>query len=382
MCGAILLGLPAAAAPTLLSEMQKSHFMSVAHVVENTYAVPTMVDVHVPMDIYSSDTAAVTDGMGVLLPSTVYTASREHRVHMSATATPEIAMAQNITDGSFETFADLPFVEAPDHASREHHITIDLVAQQPITTDTLRIFTDTYSATPTRVRVVAVRSDGTEHVASSLRPFEHAPIHFPKETATHFRIDVMYTDPLRITEIILQDHNHVRTQDTTVRFIATPGQTHAIYFNPHGTVHLPLQEQPNFSVPYAVPVVPVISVQENPVFGRADTDGDGIVDGEDNCPHIVNADQIDANANGIGDACEDFDADGIINAQDNCPLVANRAQIDTDGDGIGDACDDEESRFFEKQQWIVYAVIFVVSMVVLIIIARVLTSQTLQSPKM
>ena len=33
-------------------------------------------------------------------------------------------------------------------------------------------------------------------------------------------------------------------------------------------------------------------------------DGDGTVDGADNCPLISNADQSDADSDGIGDACE------------------------------------------------------------------------------
>ena len=35
-----------------------------------------------------------------------------------------------------------------------------------------------------------------------------------------------------------------------------------------------------------------------------DADGDGIPNGEDNCPAVANADQKDADSNGIGDACQ------------------------------------------------------------------------------
>jgi hypothetical protein len=75
-----------------------------------------------------------------------------------------------------------------------------------------------------------------------------------------------------------------------------------------------------------------------------DTDGDGWADDEDNCPNIANADQADADGDGIGDACDpDKDGDGVLNGADNCPDVANADQADADGDGIGDACDPDST---------------------------------------
>ncbi|MFZ5979690.1 MAG: hypothetical protein ACOYVF_03580, partial [Candidatus Zixiibacteriota bacterium] len=82
----------------------------------------------------------------------------------------------------------------------------------------------------------------------------------------------------------------------------------------------------------------------------ADTDGDGVADGCDNCPDTYNADQLDADFDFIGDACDDcvdWDKDGFGNPDvagntcpdDNCPYAYNPSQLDTDGDGIGDACD-------------------------------------------
>ncbi|MDQ7007512.1 MAG: FG-GAP-like repeat-containing protein [Acidobacteriota bacterium] len=40
-----------------------------------------------------------------------------------------------------------------------------------------------------------------------------------------------------------------------------------------------------------------------------------------------------------GAVCGDVDEDGVRNGVDNCPAVANADQLDTDGDGAGDACD-------------------------------------------
>ena len=47
--------------------------------------------------------------------------------------------------------------------------------------------------------------------------------------------------------------------------------------------------------------------------------------------------------NGIGDACQDTDSDGILDINDNCPLVANPGQEDVDSNGIGDVCQDTDA---------------------------------------
>jgi subtilisin family serine protease len=74
--------------------------------------------------------------------------------------------------------------------------------------------------------------------------------------------------------------------------------------------------------------------------GGTDTDADGVLDSVDSCPSVANADQADADGDGLGDACDpDLDGDGVPNAGDNCPSVANPGQADADRDGLGDACD-------------------------------------------
>ncbi len=78
------------------------------------------------------------------------------------------------------------------------------------------------------------------------------------------------------------------------------------------------------------------------MFSAGDSDGDGIADATDNCPFVANANQADANNDGIGSACTDTDHDGRIDLNDNCPSTFNPAQIDTDSDGTGDACDSGE----------------------------------------
>jgi subtilisin family serine protease len=85
----------------------------------------------------------------------------------------------------------------------------------------------------------------------------------------------------------------------------------------------------------------------------ADTDGDGLCDGADNCPTNVNPGQEDGDADGVGDVCdnclatsnpgqEDGDGDGVGDVCDNCIFIPNADQLDTDADAEGDVCDADD----------------------------------------
>jgi hypothetical protein len=58
-----------------------------------------------------------------------------------------------------------------------------------------------------------------------------------------------------------------------------------------------------------------------------DDDGDGVLNGVDNCPEVPNPGQENEDGDAWGDAC------------DLCPPYASATQVDTDGDGVGDKCD-------------------------------------------
>jgi hypothetical protein len=87
----------------------------------------------------------------------------------------------------------------------------------------------------------------------------------------------------------------------------------------------------------------------------ADSDGDGIQDGVDNCPSVANPSQANTDGDSFGNACDicpfdatntcgaaDNDNDGVHNSIDNCPAIANPGQEDFDGDNLGDACDSDD----------------------------------------
>jgi hypothetical protein len=90
------------------------------------------------------------------------------------------------------------------------------------------------------------------------------------------------------------------------------------------------------------------AVDPCPADADDDADGDGWCAPDDGCPSDPDPTQADLDGDGLGDACDpcvddpapgDADGDGWCGARDNCGLVANGDQADTDGDGVGDACD-------------------------------------------
>ncbi|XP_014205264.1 cartilage oligomeric matrix protein [Copidosoma floridanum] len=91
----------------------------------------------------------------------------------------------------------------------------------------------------------------------------------------------------------------------------------------------------------------VLNLSDNcplvPNSDQADSDREGpddVGDVCDNCPYVKNRDQHDTDGDGIGDACDDdIDDDGVPNDEDNCVKTWNEDQLDTDRDGIGDVCD-------------------------------------------
>jgi hypothetical protein len=94
-----------------------------------------------------------------------------------------------------------------------------------------------------------------------------------------------------------------------------------------------------------------VSVLLNTCVPNPDTDGDGIADSADNCPLVSNADQLDTDGDGQGNACDaDDDNDGVSDTTDNCPLVSNPNQADFDLDGIGDTCDPQTGPPRNKEQ--------------------------------
>ncbi len=367
---------------------QQSAFSSVAHVAKNNFTVPTLVDIPLDFAPGAQKQVAVVDGM-TLVPATVMKHVTENPVHFSATNSVGVG-AHAMVDGDYGTYTELPFTEPTEKPKTvrrdaitgrlieetekpdDNVVDIDVRTDRAITTDRLTLHFDRHIAAPTHIRVASIDENGSEKILLPQERYTTDHIVFPTETTRHFRITLHYTRPLRISEIHFEQKNAPSVTKDSVRFIAMPGVTYDLYFNTEEFVSLSFGEKPDLHDTHNVAQLVVQSVVDNPLYQKADTDGDGVIDRDDNCVDVPNPDQVDKDLNGVGDACEDFDRDGVINTKDNCPYVANHAQHDTDHDGLGDACDSAESRLFAQYPWLPYVVVVCVGCIVVMLIVRTL----------
>ena len=384
--------------------VQKSNFKSVAIVERNDFLVPTVVDIPLTFDKNAKKLVLVASSDDEIVPAVVLTDVKKADLNFTATDSFGSKDANNMTDGNPTTFTQFPFQEkstqyeivnsdvsvqesvnggtkvmnsqekfvgesgSAEDEGFQNEVTIDVHSNREFQADSLRFNFGKNVEMPVRIRLTTLNADGTEQVLIPEQFFTSAILNFPKTKTNHYRIMLKYVKPLRISEIMFFEQNAPQTVNNHVRFVAEPGYEYKIYYNTLSNVNLGNIELPDLTNVSAKRLT--AKSKDNPLYKKADTDDDGILDASDNCPTIANEDQLDKDTNGIGDACEDFDHDGVLNAKDNCPTVPNKLQKDEDFDSVGDKCDTQESRFMEKYPWIPYVVLLIVFAVVSILVIK------------
>lgn len=255
----------------------------------------------------------------------------------------------SITDKKLQTYVDFLLQPGSIGSAKIILTSPDVVSSSAFTT-----LLDNYVALPNYIEIIAM-VDGQEKTVLAKSPMSGNTVHFPKTASSRWFVTYWYSQPLRITEINLVQENSLKNTSNLVRFLAQPGHSYRIFFDPDRYVNSVAKEKGDLQLAKEVVEIANTSVQNNPSYVVADTDMDGTPDIKDNCVSVRNPNQADVNSNEVGDDCEDFDLDRVINSKDNCPGVANTNQRDTDGDKVGDACDKQESRFTESHPWVPWA---------------------------
>ena len=268
-----------------------------------------------------------------------------------------------INDNNNETYVDFPLP-----ASEQGMVQITLSSSKMITSSALTLLLSSNVALPSFVEIRAI-VDGQERIIVANKRMDEQTVRFLKTTSNKWFINLTYSQPLRISELKLQQDDVTKSNIKSIRFLAQPTHSYSIYFDPDRSSVVSVGEAGNLYSAEGVLKLSNILSKNNSNYVISDIDTDGIPDIQDNCVSVANLDQKDINNNGRGDVCDDFDQDGIINSKDSCPDNPNRDQIDTDSDGIGDICDKEESRVTEKYAWLPWAGITFAVIVIVVLLA-------------
>lgn len=325
---------------------------------------PTVIEVPFAADfIERFDFAVLDKTTNAFEPHYFKQETLVNEVPVSISTASNAGSANRMVDKDTRTYADFIL---PDNTQGQAQITLSSAG--PITSSILTVLLDNNVALPITVEIRAL-VDGQNRIVVASRRMDGQSIRFPQTTSSRWQITFTYGQPLRISELRLNQDNAGKSNIRAIRFLAQSGHSYRIYFDPDRSVRAPVGESGNLVSAQDVLVVQAVPSQNNPNYIIADTDSDGVPDISDNCVSVSNTDQQDVNNNGRGDACDDFDQDGVINLEDNCSDNPNRDQRDTDSDGIGDVCDKEESRITERYPWITWVGIGFAAVVLIILLA-------------
>jgi len=297
-------------------------------------------------------------------PNLLFVNSLEIKANLSASGAVNSPSLMN--DGNYSTFTEFPLTANSN--------TTDILFnfKKPITASSLSFALDNYVALPHMVSISARDTNSQSMIYGKDFNVVLAPVRpssgnvvFPQTTSAVWSVVFNYVQPLRISEIKFNDVSGGGITTRGLRFLAQPGQSYQIYFDADRYVKSAIGEAGDLSSNKGVVSLGATASIANPQYVPVDSDGDEVPDLTDNCVSVFNADQVDADGNGLGDACEDYDRDRILNANDNCPDVPNVAQTDTDKDGMGDICDNLDNRVTERMPWLPWVGIGIAFVVVL-----------------
>jgi len=348
----------------------KRAYQNVTAVTNFSIAVPTVVEVpFVGEQTLRNNFLVVDDNTGTAQPWSFGALYEKTPVPLTVSSVGT-GYPYAMIDENSETYTDY---QLPSERSGTAQIVI--AGAQPIASSELTFELARNVALPSSIEIRTRDTSGVEKIVVARKKMSSTRVVFPKTLSSEWIIDLTYSQPLRINEIRLRQDDVEQKVKKMLRFLAQPGSTYSVYYNPDRQVAVQVGELADLRGDKGVLVLPQVSGEQNVLYAPADVDSDGVVDVLDNCVTNPNPEQVDVDGNGRGDVCDDFDRDGILNVNDNCPDLPNRYQRDEDGDGIGDECDLEESRFTEQHKWIPWAGMGIAAIVLIVLFTLVATKR-------
>jgi len=339
---------------TDLEQEKSKAFKSIINVDSLDINVPTVVEIPIDELIDRYEFAIFEISSASFQP---YYFNKKNASHLTPIKVKSnIDSCTKLLDDNYYSYCEyLPLDNKPTS------VTINLRGTKKIESSHLSINLDRYVALPTQIEIKA-----DEKIVYAKSKMISSSINFPKTNARTWDITLDYVQPLRISEINLEQKNPSNTVTQWLRFLALPNTSYHIYLNPDrfSDINIKTNESANLNDNTGVKKTKDYASMQNPSYQESDIDDDQIPDLKDNCIKDKNKDQKDIDKNGRGDVCDDFDKDGIKNVEDNCPNNPNRQQKDSDGDNIGDACDKTESRWTEQNSWLPWIGLGLVVMVI------------------
>ncbi len=336
-------------------------FQSVINIENQNIKVPTVVEVPISFEKEVLNSVAVVDNSNELFLPNLVVSNDETKKVIWNVLDEVTGKAQQLIDKNNDTYKEY----AISNDGKISNVALKVSStNQLIETSSLTFNFDRYVALPKTIQISVYDNESqADKIILAKTSMKSNTVNFPKTSGESFKIELEYSQPLRIREISFNPTN-LQHSSKSVRFLAQPNKSYKIYYDADLYVKAETGEMPNLRGDKDILVVENFQSNLNYIYKKSDSDSDGIPDEIDNCVKIANKDQEDINKNERGDVCDDFDRDGVLNADDNCPNDPNRYQKDEDVDGIGDICDEDESRFFAKYSWLAMTLIVIVGFVV------------------